>query len=76
MEWTFGPEQAAVITQPVLSVLGARSAAIFHEGRTVLHGWFPQTGDFDVGTTHLLQIEDPAAVAHGLAEFFGRHPLT
>ena len=76
VEWTFGPEQAAAIQQPVLSVLGARSAAIFHEGRTVLHGWFPQAEDFDVGTTHMLQIEDPVAVAHGLAAFFGRNPIT
>jgi pimeloyl-ACP methyl ester carboxylesterase len=76
VEWTFGPEQAAAIQQPVLSVLGMRSAAVLQEGRTVLHGWFPQAEDFDVGTIHMLQIEDPAAVAHGLAEFFGRHPMT
>jgi pimeloyl-ACP methyl ester carboxylesterase len=76
VEWAFGPEQAATITQPVLSVLGARSAPVLQEGRPVLHGWFPQAEDFDVNTTHMLQLEDPAAVADGLAAFFGRNPIT
>jgi pimeloyl-ACP methyl ester carboxylesterase len=76
LRWKFGPEQAATIKQPVLSVLGSRSAAIFHEGRTVLHTWLPQTEDLDVDTTHMLQIEDPAAVAAGLATFFHRHPIS
>jgi pimeloyl-ACP methyl ester carboxylesterase len=66
LEWKFGPEDAAKINQPVLSVLGIRSAPIFHEGRTVLHSWLPQTEDLNVNTTHMLQIEDPAVVADGL----------
>jgi pimeloyl-ACP methyl ester carboxylesterase len=74
--WKFGPEQAATIKQPVLSVLGRRSAAVFHEGRTVLHTWLPQTEDLDVDATHMLQIEAPAAVASGLASFFHRHPIS
>ncbi len=75
MQWKFGPEEAAAIKQPVLSVLGARSAAIFQEGRSVLRSWLPQTEGLDVDTTHMLQIEDPAAVAQGLAAFFARHPI-
>jgi pimeloyl-ACP methyl ester carboxylesterase len=76
LQWEFAPEQAAAINQPVLSVLGNRSAAIFQEGRTVLHAWLPQTEDLDVDTSHMLQIEDPAAIADGLAAFFHRHPLS
>jgi pimeloyl-ACP methyl ester carboxylesterase len=75
LQWNFGPEQAAAITQPVLSVLGSRSAAIFREGRTVLHSWLAQTEDLDVDASHMLQIEDPAAIAAGLAGFWNRHPL-
>jgi pimeloyl-ACP methyl ester carboxylesterase len=75
LDWVFGPEQAAAIRQPVLSVLGARSAAIFQEGRAALHSWLTQVEDFDVNTTHLLQLEDPAAIASGLAAFFGRNPI-
>jgi pimeloyl-ACP methyl ester carboxylesterase len=36
-EWTFGPEQAAAITCPVLSVLGSNSSPLFVEGRQLLH---------------------------------------
>jgi pimeloyl-ACP methyl ester carboxylesterase len=39
--WTFGPEQAAAITCPVLSVLGGRSSPLFVEGRQLLHTWVP-----------------------------------
>jgi pimeloyl-ACP methyl ester carboxylesterase len=75
IDWVFGAEQAAAIRQPVLSVLGTRSAAIFQEGRAALHGWFPRIDDFNVNTTHLLQLEDPAAIAHGLAMFLARNPI-
>jgi 3-oxoadipate enol-lactonase len=75
LQWKFGPEEATKIKQPVLSVLGTRSAPIFHEGREVLHSWLPQTEDLNVDTTHMLQIEDPGAVADGLAAFFARHPI-
>ncbi len=74
-EWQFGPEQAAAISQPVLSVLGIRSSQFMKEGRTLLHSWFPQTEDCDIPTTHLLQMQDPQAVAHGLAGFFSRHRI-
>lgn len=75
-EWNFGPEQAGNIRQPVLSVLGTRSDQFMREGRALLHSWFPQTEDLDVESTHLLQMQDPAGVAHGLAGFFARHPLS
>ena len=75
-EWNFGPEQAQAIRQPVLSVLGVRGHQFMKEGRTLLHSWFPQTEDLDVNATHLLQMQDPQGMAHGLAEFFSRHPMT
>jgi hypothetical protein len=46
--WTFGPEQAAAITCPVLSVLGSRSSPLFAEGRQLLHAWFPACQDVDI----------------------------
>jgi pimeloyl-ACP methyl ester carboxylesterase len=39
-QWTFGPERAAAITCPVLSVLGSHSSPLFVEGRQLLHAWF------------------------------------
>lgn len=75
-EWQFGFQQAAMIHQPVLSVLGVLYRNLFMiEGRGLLHSWFPQAEDLDVNATHLLQIQDPKGVAHGLAEFFARHAM-
>ncbi len=75
-QWQFGSRQAAVIRQPVLSMMGIHSPALMMKERKLLHDWFPQTEDYDVQSNHLLQLQDPAGVAHGLAEFFSRHPLT
>ncbi len=75
--WQFGPQQAAAIRQPVLSVLGTSSTQFefVKEVRLLLHSWFPQAEDLDVPTTHLLQMQDPKGVAQGLADFFARHPM-
>jgi pimeloyl-ACP methyl ester carboxylesterase len=68
--WTFGPAQAAVISCPVLSVLGSRSSPLFVEGRRLLHGWFPACRDADIdGATHLLQMQAPGPVAAAIAAF-------
>ena len=68
--WTFGPEQAAAIVCPVLSVLGGRSSPLFVEGRQLLHAWFPACQDADiVGATHLLQMQAPGPVAAAIAAF-------
>ena len=68
--WTFGAEQAAAITGPVLSVRGSNSGPLFAEGRQLLHAWFPACQDADVaGVTHLLQMEAPGPVAAAIAAF-------
>ena len=69
-EWTFGPEQAAAITCPVLSVLGSNSSPLFVEGRQLLHAWFPACQDADIlDATHLLQMQAPGPVAAAIAAF-------
>jgi pimeloyl-ACP methyl ester carboxylesterase len=72
--WTFGPEQAAAITCPVLSVLGGKASPLFVEGRQLLHAWFPDCQDADVpGATHLLQMQAPGPVTAAIAAFlFGQ----
>jgi pimeloyl-ACP methyl ester carboxylesterase len=68
--WTFGSEQAAAITCPVLSVLGSSSSPLFVEGRQLLHAWFPACRDANiVGATHLLQMQAPGPVAAAIAAF-------
>jgi pimeloyl-ACP methyl ester carboxylesterase len=69
-DWTFGPEHAAAITCPVLSVLGSKTSPMFVEGHALLHGWFPQCHDADIpDASHLLQMEAPRQVAAAIAAF-------
>ena len=69
-QWAFGAEQAAVISCPTLSVLGTASGSLFAESRKLLHAWLPRCVDADIaGATHLLQMEQPHAVAAAIAEF-------
>jgi pimeloyl-ACP methyl ester carboxylesterase len=75
--WEFGTREAATISQPVLSILGTKTEALFVEGRTLLHSWFPQISDCTIkNAAHLLQLQEPAAVARGIAEFIARYPIT
>ena len=75
-DWNFGAPEAERLTQPVLSVLGTNSLAMFVEGRELLHALLTNVEDCtiqDVG--HFLHIERPGDVASGLAAFFARHPI-
>lgn len=74
--WEFGPEDAAAVSQPVLSVLGADTGLLFVEGAALLRSWLPNVDELTVdGAGHLLQIQRPQPVALGIAEFFRRHPI-
>src|SRR5688572_10442688 len=74
--WEFGSEDAAAVSQPVLSVLGADTGLLFVEGAALLRSWLPNVEDLTVdGAGHLLQIQHPQPVALGIAEFFRRHPI-
>lgn len=67
--WTFGPDRAAAIACPVLSVLGTDTPPLFVEGRQHLHSWFDECHDADIpGATHLLQMEQPLQIATALAK--------
>ena len=74
--WQFGPNQAAAISQPVLSVLGTETEQWFVDGHELLHTWFPQLEDYVIeGVAHLLHMQCPQPVAQGVAEFFARHSM-
>jgi pimeloyl-ACP methyl ester carboxylesterase len=75
--WEFGSEEAAAVSQPILSVLGTETERLFVDGAELLRSWLPRVEDLTVqGVGHLLQIQRPEAVARGIAEFLGRHPIT
>jgi pimeloyl-ACP methyl ester carboxylesterase len=75
----FGEEEARRLTQPVLSVLGSESDALwsrFGETHRLLLAWLPRAeGCVVPGTTHLMQLQDPRSLAAALAAFWARHPL-
>jgi pimeloyl-ACP methyl ester carboxylesterase len=74
--WTFGPEQAAAIDMPVLSVLGTDTEPFWVEVATRLRAWLPRVEDAAIeGAGHFLHMHRPAPVAKEVAAFFGRHPL-
>jgi pimeloyl-ACP methyl ester carboxylesterase len=75
-QWTFGPGHARRVTQPVLNVLGTESVQRFVEGGELLQSWFPHAERLSVpGAGHLLMVQNPTALAHGLEGYFSRHPI-
>lgn len=75
--WTFGAEQAAAISQPVLSVLGTDTEPLWVEVADLLRSWFTRVEDCTIeGAGHLLHMQRPEPVATCVAAFFGRHPLS
>lgn len=75
-DWSFGPEQAADITMPVLSVRGVDTDQFFLEGCDMLRRWIAQVEECEIqGVAHLLHIQRPEPVARCMADFFARHPI-
>jgi pimeloyl-ACP methyl ester carboxylesterase len=75
-QFRFGAEEAARVAAPVLDVLGSRSAPRFAETSALVRSWFPGAEHLPVpGATHLLMVQQPEALASGLAAFVHRHPL-
>jgi pimeloyl-ACP methyl ester carboxylesterase len=68
--WEFGPERAAGIGCPVLSVLGTHTLPLFVEVAAFLRSSLPDVEDCGIdGAGHLLHIQRPEAVARGIGEF-------
>jgi pimeloyl-ACP methyl ester carboxylesterase len=75
-EWEFGPDQAAAIDRPVLSVLGSQTEPLWREVADFLRSSLPQVEELvveDVG--HLLHIQRPEPVARGMADFLNRNAI-
>ena len=76
-QWQFGVEQAAGISQPVLSVLGSRTESLWFEVDQFLCSSLPHVESRTVpGFGHLLHGQDAKPVAQAVAAFFRRHPLS
>jgi pimeloyl-ACP methyl ester carboxylesterase len=74
--WSFGPAEAERVTQPVLNVVAAGTVSRFVEGAELIQSWFPDAERMSVPDAgHLMLVQNPQAVAQGLAAFFSRHPI-
>jgi pimeloyl-ACP methyl ester carboxylesterase len=59
-EWTFGPERAAALRRPVLSVVGAETRPLWVEIAEFLRAAVPHVEELTIdGAGHLLQIQRP-----------------
>ena len=75
-QWEFGAEQAAGVSQPVLSVLGSRTELLWVEVDQFLRSSLPHVESCTVpGVGHLLHGQRAKPVAQAMADFFGQHPL-
>jgi pimeloyl-ACP methyl ester carboxylesterase len=75
-QWVFGPEEAAAIHRPVLSVLGADTLPLFVEVADLLRRSLPHVQDHTIdGVGHLLHIQKPQPVARAMAEFLRSNPM-
>jgi pimeloyl-ACP methyl ester carboxylesterase len=75
-DWTFGPQEAASIDRPVLSVLGSETQPLWVEIADFLRSSLPQVEELTIdGAGHLLQMQRPKLVARGVAKFLGRYPM-
>jgi pimeloyl-ACP methyl ester carboxylesterase len=75
-QWTFGPEQAAAIHHPVLSVHGRDTGPLWVEGAAFLRSALPHVQDCTIDSVgHLLHIQRPEPVARAMAEFLGSNTM-
>jgi benzoate-CoA ligase family protein len=74
--WHFSAAEGEQIRQPVLFMLGGESQQFYVDCRDQLQQWVPQTETVVLGrATHLLHMQQPAAAAALLRDFFARHPF-
>ena len=74
--WVFGPDQAAAITQPALTLVGSESAPIYIETHGLLNQWIPNAEPLVLeDTTHFMQWENADGVAAALIGFLHRHGM-
>ncbi len=75
--WKPDAADMAKIAQPVLSVVGANTQPLWFEIAAQLRVWFPHAEDLVIDDAgHLLQVQQPEAVARGVADFLTQHPMS
>lgn len=79
-DWQFTEADARAITCPVLAVVGGKSLAlspIWGERQQLLEKWLPDVEPYVLpDATHLLQVENPRAMAERLEKFLTGHSIS
>ena len=77
MQWSFGREEAARDHPAGARRPRREQHPRFRERRDLLLAWLPNVESFELpAATHLLHVQNPAAMATALADFFSRHEPT
>jgi len=72
----FTEADAARIRMPALSLVGEKSDPLFRQSHPLLMKWLPNVESLEIPrAAHFLQVEEPQAVAEGMAAFAAKHPL-
>ena len=71
--WSFTPDDAARLTLPVLSILGAHSPERAQKVHEIFCEWVPQTQELKLeGAEHALALMDPPGIAGAIAGWVDR----
>jgi hypothetical protein len=74
--WSFTPEDARRIQQPVLSILGVQSPERAQKVHEILRGWVSQTEELKLeNAEHALPLMDPPGIAKSIASWLSKHPI-
>jgi pimeloyl-ACP methyl ester carboxylesterase len=74
--WSFTPEDARRIEQPLLSVLGVQSPERAQKVHEILRTWAPQTQELKLeNAEHALPLMDPPGIATSLAGWLAKNPM-
>jgi len=75
-QWTFTPEKATQITQPVLNMRGANTQPYFQDCFATIETWLPHAENFVLPKApHAMLQTNPSGAAERLATFFSEHRL-
>jgi 3-oxoadipate enol-lactonase len=76
VEWQFGRDDAARVTQPVLSIVGSDTGPVWVEVAAFLRSSMPDVDEQRIeGVGHFLHLQEPAPVARAIADFLARYPI-
>ena len=82
MAWQMDEGSIDGFDRPVLYLWGGESGTVigiedvYRQGRDLVKSWLPQTQEHYIeGINHALQMQDPTAVAEGMAAFLRANPL-